>query len=142
MKFWNVVHWLRNATTGALTPVSSAAPLPVADAAVAAALAVGITATIAPGTKIVALPSNAAVTYTNPTATMAGVPVVAASAATAFLDIQNLSGTVTVNLLAGGLIIRTLLPFGTYTREGSNIPPNAITAQAASGTALMSVGVA
>ncbi len=78
-------------------------------------------------------PTNAAGTYANVPVTT-GTSLVPASTATAFIDIQNLSSSANLTLIAGGETIRILLPYGTYTREGAFIPTDAITGTSSSGT--------
>ena len=91
--------------------------------------------------KVLSLPSNVSFTTTNVTATTGSTPVLSANAATVFMDIQN-TGTVNVTLYNGANLLRILLPYATFTREGAAIPTNAITAIAASGTVVLAVSVA
>jgi len=157
MEFRDVVLWLRNAATGALTPVSAAAPVPVQEPAIEAAIGTPADPPWPGGTApatLIALgkaasspvaaiePATGSGAYQQPVSVgTSSTPVISADLATKFLDIQNTSEAATVTLYdAAGHIIRILTPLATYTREGSFIPTDAISASASNGTATLAVG--
>jgi hypothetical protein len=134
-------------TNGA--PVATGNPMPVSDAALGtpsdAAWSSGVGSVIALLKKIAGglslSPTNVAATVTNPTVTTGGTTLVTAGAAKVWLDIQNTSGSANMTLMAGALILRVLTPYATYTREGSAIPANAITAISSVGTITAAVSI-